>query len=69
MSTMYAVKDGQMYVLRQERFRAQLAAGTVHPHDVCVVATTARQLHDMTMPHWPDADFSAIPEVLEEFST
>lgn len=64
MSTMYASKEGGMFFLRQERFREQLAAGREHPHDVCAVATSAKQLQEMTVRHWPDADFSGVQEEL-----
>lgn len=59
-ASMYAAKEGAMFVLRQERYRELLAAGCEHPHDVCVVATSAQQLKEMSTPHWPDADFSAV---------
>lgn len=64
MADMYAKKEGKTYTLRQERFRAHLNQGFEHPHDVCVVATSAQQLHDAVHPLWPDADFSAVADEL-----
>lgn len=60
MATMYAAKEGTTYVLRQTRYREQLASGCEHPHDTCAVANSARQLQEMVSKHWPDADFSAL---------
>lgn len=58
---MYARRepDGS-FTLRQERYVRRLAAGREHPHDVCAVARSAKELRDMTAPHWPDADFSEV---------
>ena len=64
MSGVYAVQEGSLYVLRQVRFRDELAAGREHPHDVCAVATSAVQLEEMVKPHWPDADYSALTKPL-----
>lgn len=63
--TMYVAHEGHMYVLRQERYRANRGSGYDHPHDVCAVATSAQELHEMVMPHWPDADFSAVASELK----
>lgn len=64
--TMYASRDEKgLYSLRQERYREQLLSGAEHPHDVCAVATSAAQLHEMTVKHWPDADFSAFASELK----
>lgn len=60
-ASMYAAHDANgLYTLRQARYRSRLLAGSEHPHDVCAVATSAKQLHEMTVKHWPDADFTAI---------
>jgi len=57
---MYVVREGNLLVLRQQRFRAQLADGREHPHDVCALAHSVAEMHSMTDKHWPDADFSAV---------
>ncbi len=64
MPSMYATKEGGMFVLRQARFKEQLAAGREHPHDVCVVAPTLASLRTMTETTGFEADFSAV-EALE----
>jgi hypothetical protein len=38
---MYWRKEGWLYVLRQERYRAQLEQGNEHPHDTCAYARNA----------------------------
>lgn len=57
---MYVVREGNLLVLRQQRFRAQLANGQEHPHDICALAHTVTEMHSMIDKHWPDADFSAV---------
>ncbi len=61
---MYALKEGGMFVLRQTRYKEQLAAGREHPHDVCIVAPSLASLRTMTESTGFDADFSAV-EALE----
>jgi hypothetical protein len=58
LGTMYARREGEFVVLRQERYRAQLANNNEHPHDVCAIARTVDELHSMCDKHWPDADYS-----------
>lgn len=63
MSTMYARREPDgFYTMRQERYRAALAAGKEHPHDVCATAPTVDALRRMDAAYdlWPDADYSAV---------
>lgn len=46
------------YTLRQVRYRERLAEGREHPHDVCAIGVSLKQLREMCAPHWPDADYS-----------
>jgi len=64
MAKMYAVKEGRMYVMRQTRFRHLRAQGKEHPHDVCAVARSVKELREMAATYnlWPDADYSAVEE-------
>lgn len=57
---MYVAQEGDLFVLRQERFRAQLAKGQEHPHDQCAVARSVEEMHSMADKHWPGADYSAV---------
>lgn len=60
MAEMYVIKNGEFYELRQERFRAGLEAGKEHPHDVCALARSVQEMHDMADKHWPDIDYSRV---------
>lgn len=60
LAEMYVVREGNLLVLRQQRFRAQLADGQEHPHDICALAHSVAEMHSMLDKHWPDADFSAV---------
>jgi hypothetical protein len=53
--------DG-FWTMRQERYRANLAAGREHPHDVCAIARSLEELRSMCEKHWPDADYSGDAE-------
>jgi hypothetical protein len=57
MVEMYVGRSGGLYALRQERFRARLAAGREHPHDVCAVAHSREELKEMCLKYWPDVDY------------
>jgi len=48
--------------LRQERFRAQRAAGKEHPHDVCAVCFKPDELRDVCEKFGFNADLSALNE-------
>lgn len=65
MSTpvMYVKKEGDFFVLRQERYREQLERGVEHPHDQCVIACSVAQMHEMADKHWPDADYSRVADL------
>lgn len=60
MAEMYVIKNGEFYELRQERFRAGLEAGKEHPHDVCALARSVQEMHDMADKHWADIDYSRV---------
>lgn len=61
MKSMYVANQHGSFVLRQERFRAQLAAGNEHPHDICAFASSVKQMHSMVDHLWPDqVDYSAV---------
>ena len=55
MAEMYVCKANNFYELRQERYR-----GKNHPHDVCAVARSVEEMHEMADKHWPDIDYSAV---------
>ncbi|WP_321935343.1 hypothetical protein [Paraburkholderia sp. J8-2] len=59
-ASMYVVKEGGLFVLRQKRFQQQLAQGKEHPHDVCAYARSVDEMHSMIDAHWPNADYSAV---------
>lgn len=54
---MYVVKEGAFYVLRQLRF---LGRTKEHPHDICAVARSLQEMHEMADKHWPDIDYSRV---------
>ncbi len=60
MAEMYVTKEDNLYYLRQTRFKQLLERGQEHPHDVCVVATSVVQMHEMADKHWPSIDYSAV---------
>lgn len=61
MKSMYVANHNGSFVLRQERFREQLAAGREHPHDICAYASSVEQMHSMVDKHWPNQiDYSAV---------
>lgn len=61
MSTYYAVKIGDdRYDLRQERYRANLAAGNEHPHDLMAVSFKGDDLRRICEQYGFDADLSAL---------
>ncbi len=62
MAEMYVTKEHGTYYLRQTRFKQLLEQGQEHPHDVCAVATSVAQMHQMIDKHWPNADYSAVEE-------
>lgn len=61
MKSMYVANQHGSFVLRQERYRAQLAAGDEHPHDICAFASSVKQMHSMVDHLWPgQIDYSAV---------
>lgn len=59
--TLYVVKEGEMFVLRQTRFAEMLAKGKEHPHDISAYARTLEGMHEMCDKHWPDdIDYSRV---------
>lgn len=62
MAEMYVSQNGLLFELRQERYRAQRAAGREHPDDVCAIARSVEEMHQMVDKHWPNADYSAVEQ-------
>jgi len=60
MAEMYVIKSGELYELRQERFRAGFEAGKEHPHDVCAVARSVQEMHEMTDKYFAGIDYSRV---------
>lgn len=61
MKSMYVANQHGSFVLRQECYRAQLAAGKEHSDDLCAIATSLRQMHSMVDHLWPgQIDYSAV---------
>lgn len=61
MASMYVVKEQNLYVLRQTRFKAALASGSEHPHDVCAYAHSVPEMHNMVDHRWPNSiDYSHV---------
>ncbi len=61
-ATMYARQEPNgFWTLRQDRYRAYLAAGSDHPFDVCATARSREELKAMCVKHWPDADYGDAP--------
>lgn len=50
----YVQKVGEdRYNIRQERYRAKLAAGKEHPHDVMAAHFTAQGIRELEAKHFP----------------
>ena len=47
MAQYYVVKEGNLHVLRQTRFKPQLKKGKEHPHDVMAYAHTKAEMARM----------------------
>lgn len=60
MPEMYVCKNGFLFELRQERYRAAFQSGKEHPNDVCAYARSVEEMHSMADKHWPDTDYSAV---------
>lgn len=64
MTTYYVVKVGDnRFDLRQTRYKAQLAAGSEHPHDLMAVSFPADGMRDIISKWFHDTDASALPAV------
>jgi hypothetical protein len=60
--TYYAVKTGKdRFDLRQSRYRHLRSQGG-HPHDLCAVGFTAKDLRELCEKYQFDADLSALPD-------
>jgi hypothetical protein len=63
MKSMYVVKVGSLYELRQTRYAQNLANGKEHPHDVCAVARSIEEMRSMVDKHWPnEIDYSRVEQ-------
>jgi len=54
-NTMYVIKSGDFYELRQTRF-----IGMNHPWDVCAVARSVEEMHSMVDKLWNTIDWSRV---------
>lgn len=59
----YLVRTGaDRYDMRQTRYRAQLANGREHPHDVCAMGFTGQGIRDLVAQYAFDCDMSLLDD-------
>ena len=58
----YVRKEGDLYVLRQPRYKVLLLAGKEHPHDVCAIGRTEYEIRRMAEMLKGATDYSEIEQ-------
>lgn len=58
-------KSGKAYELRQKRFKKQYESGIEHPWDICAIAISLEQMHEMADKYWPNTDYTQVENQLD----